>query len=227
MTQCDLQRYENNYKALNLITTALGRNVYNRVSHLETAHDIWLKLYNIYEGSYEIKSSRKDTYNRQYQNLSQKPSESLDDCFARFESIVSSLRSCGPLAYSDNEHAKQLLYALDDHVWGMKITDLEESVDFATLDIEKLFSNLKSHELFHKGHCNHDAFLTSKALITSARFGGHDANLTNTVSSALMFALSFLAAAAYEQYESILDNEITLLARKFHAQVPQGGKEIT
>jgi ABC-type phosphate/phosphonate transport system permease subunit len=33
--QCELQRYENNYKALNLITTALGRNVYDRVAHLE------------------------------------------------------------------------------------------------------------------------------------------------------------------------------------------------
>jgi hypothetical protein len=50
---------------------------------------------------------------------------------------VSSLRSCGPLAYSDNEHAKQLLYALDDSVWGMKITALEESANFATLNIEK------------------------------------------------------------------------------------------
>jgi hypothetical protein len=57
--------------------------------------------------------------------LSQKPGESLDDCFARFESIVSSLRSCGPLTYSDNERAKQLLYALDDSVWEMKITALE------------------------------------------------------------------------------------------------------
>jgi hypothetical protein len=38
---------------------------------------------------------------------------------------VSSLRSCGPLTYSNNGHAKQLLYALDDHVWGMKITALE------------------------------------------------------------------------------------------------------
>jgi hypothetical protein len=63
-TQCEPQRCENNYKALNLITTALGRNVYDRVSHLETAHDVWLKLYNTYEGSSEIKSSRRDTYNR-------------------------------------------------------------------------------------------------------------------------------------------------------------------
>jgi hypothetical protein len=105
-TQGELQRYKNNYKALNLITTALDRNVYDRVAQLETAHDVWFKLCNTYEGSSEIKSSRRDTYNRQYQTFSQKPGEFLDDCFARFESIVSSLRSCGPLAYSDNERGK-------------------------------------------------------------------------------------------------------------------------
>jgi hypothetical protein len=93
-----------------------GRNVYDRVSHLETAHNDWLKLCNTYEGSSEIKSPRRDTYNRQYQTFSQKIGESLDDCFPRFESIVSSLHSCVPLAYSNSEHAKQPLYALDDSV---------------------------------------------------------------------------------------------------------------
>jgi hypothetical protein len=157
--------------------------VYDRVSHIETAHDVWLKLPNTYEGSSEIKSSCRDTYNRQYQNFSQKPGESLDDCFTRLESIVSSLCSCGPLAYSDNEHAKQLLYALDDHVWGMKITALEESASFATLDTEKLFSKLTN----------------------------------TTVSSALEFALSSLYASSDEQYESMPDDKIALLARKFCA----------
>jgi hypothetical protein len=42
---------------------------------------------------------------------------------------MSSLYSCGPLAYSDNERAKQLLYALDDSIWRMKIIALEESAD--------------------------------------------------------------------------------------------------
>ncbi len=99
--------------------------------------------------------------------LSLRNLESLDDCFARFESIVSSLCSCGPLAYSDNEHVKQLLYALDDSVWGMKITALEESDDFIILDTEKLFSKLKSHKLFKKCRPNHDASLTSKTFVTS------------------------------------------------------------
>jgi hypothetical protein len=52
---------------------------------------------------------------------------------------VSSLHSCDPLAYSDNERAKQLMY---DSVCGMKITALEEFADFATLDTEKFLASL-------------------------------------------------------------------------------------
>jgi hypothetical protein len=46
--------------------------------------------------------------------------------------------------------------------------------------------------------------------------GGHDTNPTNTISSSLEFAFSSIAAASDEQYESIIDDEIALLARKFH-----------
>jgi hypothetical protein len=119
---------------------------------------------------------------------------------------VSNFRACGPLAYTDNERAKQLLYALDNHVWGMKITALVESADFATIDIEKLCNKLKSHELSHKGHeLSRKALITAhelscKALITSTHVGGHDANPTNTISTSLEFALSSPAAASDEQY---------------------------
>jgi hypothetical protein len=100
----------------------------------------------------------------------------------------------------------------------MKIIALEEYADFATIDTEKLFSKLKSHELSRKGRPNSDASLTSKVFITSARVSGHDANPTNTtILFALEFVLSSLSAASDEQYESIPDDEITLLARKFHA----------
>jgi hypothetical protein len=63
-TQGELQMYENNYNALNLITTTLSRNVYDRDSHLETAHDVYLKLCNTYEGSSKIKSLHRDNYNK-------------------------------------------------------------------------------------------------------------------------------------------------------------------
>jgi hypothetical protein len=105
------------------------------------------------------------------------------------------------------------MYALDDSVRDMKITALEEFADFATLDTEKLFSEIKSHESSRKGHPNHDASLTSKAFVTSTRVGGHVANPTNTTdSSALKFALPSLSAAFDEQYKL--------------EQVPQGEEEI-
>jgi hypothetical protein len=100
----------------------------------------------------------------------------------------------------------------------MKITALEESADFVTLDTKKLFSKLKSHERSRKGRPNHHTSLTSKFFITSTRVDGHDANPTNTtVSSPLEFVFSSLAVASNEQYESIPDDEIALIARKFRA----------
>jgi hypothetical protein len=81
----------------------------------------------------------------------------------------------------------------------MKIIALEESTDFATLDTEKLFSKLKSHELSRKGHLNHDASLTSKTFNTSTHVGGHVADPTNTTDlSALEFILSSLCVASDE-----------------------------
>jgi hypothetical protein len=79
-----------------------------------------------------------------------------------------------------------------------------------------LFSKLKSHELSRKDRPNYDASLTSKDFVTGTHVGGHVANSTNTIdSSALEFILSSLAAASDEQYESIPDDEIARLARKF------------
>jgi hypothetical protein len=98
----------------------------------------------------------------------------------------------------------------------MKITALEESANFATLDTEKLFSMLKSHELYRKGRPNHDASHASKAFVTRACVGGHDDNPTNTiVSTVLEFVLSSFTTTSDEQYENIPDDEIALLARKF------------
>jgi hypothetical protein len=74
---------------------------------------------------------------------------------------------------------------------------------------------ISSH--LHQARPNHDAFFTSKALITSAHVGGYDANRTNIISPSLEFSLSSLGVASDEQYESIPGDKIALLARKFWA----------
>ena len=86
-----------------------------------------------------------DTYTRESQMFRQHPGESLNSVATRFDNIVSNLRSCGVLAFTANQLARKLLYSLDESVWGVKIAALEESSDFATLTVEKLYSKLKTH----------------------------------------------------------------------------------
>jgi hypothetical protein len=105
-TTAELMKYGNNYKALNLITTILGRNVYDRISHLESALTIWEKLWNTLRVHLRLSQPIRTLTTDSTKTFSQKPDESLDDCFARFESIMSSLCCCGLLACDDNEHAK-------------------------------------------------------------------------------------------------------------------------
>jgi hypothetical protein len=219
-TPAEVAKFENNSKARNILITALSRKEFDRVSHLKTAHDVWQKLCNTYEGTSQIKSMRKDTYNRQYQTFSQKSGESLSDCFARFESIVSNLRSCGALAYSENEMAKQLLYSLDESVWGIKIAAIEETADFATLDCDALFSKLKSHELSKQSRPNYDNALpsSSRALMSKSSANDDNACLVANPShgrNSLEFALSSLVSASDEQMEAIPNEELALLTKKF------------
>jgi hypothetical protein len=58
--------------------------------------------------------------------------------------------------------------------------------------------------------------LLVRLFVTSTCVGGHVANPTNTTdSSTLEFAFSSLSTASDEQYQSIPDDEIALLVRKF------------
>ena len=65
-----------------------------------------------------IKSMRLDTYTREFQMFRQRPGESLDSVVARFDNIISNLCNCGAFAFIHNQLARQLLYSLDDTIWG-------------------------------------------------------------------------------------------------------------
>ena len=68
--------------------------------------------------------------------------EFLGAIFARFDGIISNLRSTGVLSYSNHERAIKLLYALNHSIREVNIWSIRES---STCD--KLFNKLKSTEI--------------------------------------------------------------------------------
>jgi pantothenate kinase len=146
VTAANMSQVEANSKATNFIIQGLGKSDFDHVVHLKSAYQVWKALCDYHEGSSTIKEVRQDMYKKDYMRFGMKPSESLDDFFARFNKILSNLRAVN-VTYTDAENAHKLLGALDMSIWEMKVTSIRESTVMSTLTLDVLYSKLKTHEL--------------------------------------------------------------------------------
>ncbi|KAG8088715.1 hypothetical protein GUJ93_ZPchr0010g10466 [Zizania palustris] len=147
----------------------------------------------------------------------QGPGESVDALFARFDGIVSNLRSTGTLAYSDHDRAIKLLYGLDHSIWEVKISSIEESASFNTLTCDELFSKLKSTEIVKASRSGIGSSLPhSMALVSGSGSGtSSGGSMSGVCAFSGGFGLSSLVSITKEQVDTIDDEELALIVKKF------------
>jgi hypothetical protein len=89
-----------------------------------------------------------ETYQREYENFTHLPGESIDAKFQRFTVVVNNMRAnVDVISYDDHDRAVKLLHSLDRTVWGRKFKVIVESEKYDTLTVNKLFSQLKLAEV--------------------------------------------------------------------------------
>nr|GEV30093.1 fasciclin-like arabinogalactan protein 2 [Tanacetum cinerariifolium] len=74
--------------------------------------------------------------------------ESIDSVFARFNTIITSLKALDE-GYSSKNYVRMLLRALHPK-WRAKVTTIEELKDLTSLSLDELIENLKVHEMIIK-----------------------------------------------------------------------------
>ncbi|GJT84733.1 zf-CCHC domain-containing protein [Tanacetum coccineum] len=74
--------------------------------------------------------------------------ESIDSAFARFNTIITSLKALDE-GYSSKNYVRKFLRALHPK-WRAKVTAIEESKDLMSLSLDELIGNLKVHEMIIK-----------------------------------------------------------------------------
>ncbi|GJZ04828.1 hypothetical protein Tco_0538103 [Tanacetum coccineum] len=74
--------------------------------------------------------------------------ESIDSDFARFNTIIASLKAFDEGYFSKN-YIRKFLKALH-RKWRAKVTAIEESKDLTSLSLDELIGNLKVHEMIIK-----------------------------------------------------------------------------
>ncbi|GJR55725.1 retrovirus-related pol polyprotein from transposon TNT 1-94 [Tanacetum coccineum] len=96
----------------------------------------------------QVKDNKIDLLVQQYEQLVISEDESIDSAFARFNTIITSLKALDESYFSKN-YVRKFLRALHPK-WRAKVMTIEESKDLTSLSIDELIENLKVHKMIIK-----------------------------------------------------------------------------
>ncbi|GJQ98273.1 hypothetical protein Tco_0009412 [Tanacetum coccineum] len=85
---------------------------------------------------------------QQYEQFMIPEEESIDNAFARFNTIITSLKALDE-GFSSKNYVRKFLRALHPK-WCAKVTAIEELKDLASLSLDELIGNLKVYEVIIK-----------------------------------------------------------------------------
>ncbi|GJZ69009.1 retrovirus-related pol polyprotein from transposon TNT 1-94 [Tanacetum coccineum] len=131
-----------------IIYNALPRKEYERIFMCNTAKEIWKTLLITHQGNSQVKDNKIDLLVQQYEQFVISEDESIDSAFARFNTIITSLKALDE-DYSSKNYVRKFLRALHPK-WRAKVTAIEESKDLTSLSLDELIGNLKVHEMIIK-----------------------------------------------------------------------------
>ncbi|GJW78009.1 hypothetical protein Tco_0139691 [Tanacetum coccineum] len=96
----------------------------------------------------QVKDNKIDLLVQQYEQFIIAEDESIDSAFARFNTIITSLKALDE-GYSSKNYVRKFLRALHPK-WKAKVTAIEESKNLTSLSLDELIGNLKVHEMIIK-----------------------------------------------------------------------------
>ncbi|GAA0171275.1 hypothetical protein LIER_25348 [Lithospermum erythrorhizon] len=123
---------------------ALDRSVFEQILDRSTAKIIWDSLNKKFGGNERIKKSMRNTLRREFELLEMKKAETIDEYFARVNSVCNKLRSNGD-HITEVQIVEKILRTLSDQFTYVVIS-IEESKDIETMTVDELQSCLYTHE---------------------------------------------------------------------------------
>ncbi|GJZ46628.1 zf-CCHC domain-containing protein [Tanacetum coccineum] len=142
------KRLAKNNEAKMVIYNALPRKEYEKKFMCNTAKEIWKTLLITHQGNSQVKDNKIELLVQQYEQFIISEDEYIDSSFARFNTIITSLKALDK-GYSSKNYVRRFLRALHPK-WRAKATTIEVSKDLTSLSLGELIGNLKVHEMIIK-----------------------------------------------------------------------------
>ncbi|KAI3684878.1 hypothetical protein L6452_34105 [Arctium lappa] len=131
-------------KVRTIIAQSLPDEVYQSLVNLKTAKDMWSTLCVLYEGTSEVKKSKKISLVRRYEFFSHEKGESLPSYYNRFNSLLNELKLVEKL-YDNEEIICKFMDGLPDF-WNTLSTCIKTSRDLESLPLTSLYGMFLNYE---------------------------------------------------------------------------------
>nr|GEU34731.1 copia protein [Tanacetum cinerariifolium] len=115
---------------------------YERIFMCNTVKEIWKTLLITNQGNNQVKDNKIDLLVQQYQQFVVSKDESIDSAFARFNTIITSLKALDE-GYSGKNYVRKFLRALHPK-WRVKVMAIKELKDLMSLSLDEIIENLKA-----------------------------------------------------------------------------------
>nr|GFA93372.1 UBN2 domain-containing protein [Tanacetum cinerariifolium] len=142
-----------------------------------------------HQGNNQVKDNKIDLLVQQYEQFFIFEDESIDSAFARFNTIITSLKALDE-GYSSKNYVRKFFRALHPK-WRAKVTTIEESKDLKSLSLDELIEDLKVHEMIIKKDSeNVKAKFERKSLALKAKKESSDEECSNSISEDEEYAMA-------------------------------------
>ncbi|GJU62683.1 hypothetical protein Tco_1244518 [Tanacetum coccineum] len=134
-----------NNEAKMVINNALPKKGYERIFKCKTVEEMWDTLITTHQGNSQVKDNKIDLLVQKYEQFSILEDESINSGFARYNTIITTLKELDE-SYSSKNYVRKFLRALHPK-WRPKVTTIEELKDLSSLPLDELIGNLKVYEV--------------------------------------------------------------------------------
>jgi hypothetical protein len=189
-----------NDQATNVLYDALDINEFNRIKNLTTAHEIWTKLMEIYEGTTIVKIAKLYVCKRKFEQFLMKEDESVFDMFNRLNEIVKELKGLG-FNVPNLDFTHKFLRSLPEK-YDTIVTILVRS-DLTTTSPTEVLGEILTQDIFKKSQ--------AKAMSLAKKVKGESIALKAKVSKTIEKEES-----EDEGNGSESDEELALFVKKFN-----------
>ncbi|GKC56047.1 hypothetical protein Tco_1083645 [Tanacetum coccineum] len=126
-----------------VLYNALPKKEYERIFMCKTAKEIWQLLLITQQDNSQVKDNKIDLLVQQYEQFTILEEESIDSGFARFNTIITSLKALDE-GFSSKNYVRKFLRAL--HPKRAKVMAIEESKDLSSLTLDELIAKKESSD---------------------------------------------------------------------------------